>query len=252
MQAPRFVFALPFASVFVYCALFITASLASIHQAHAFFDKQWPSIESPPGSKAAWVADDMVQNGVPMRIKHFVSDMPAAAVVSHYKKSWQKAIGKKKPAINNIGDWTVIGYAQNDFLMTVQVRDIKSGSEGFMAVSQLPKAIADNTIAFDQDFPRPPGTTVMSDTRSRDMNKKGKTLILENSNSVISNVAFYKRKMKANGWSLGKYGDEMFRTDSSAAYLFFRRNKEACTITVVRSVNKIGSTIVANVANVSL
>ena len=48
--------------------LLLFASLLASGTSFASFFDRWPEIPSPPESKVAWVAQNMTQNGVPMKI----------------------------------------------------------------------------------------------------------------------------------------------------------------------------------------
>ena len=203
----------------------------------------WPEIKDPPHSKVVWVGDDMTQNGVAMQIKTFASDLDVKSVIEFYRNSWAALSLAAKPVENDLGEWKVIGYQQGDYLVTVQVRpQEKNGSEGHMAVSKLPTFKGQPEL--DSTFPRLPGTKILSDTRSQDAGKIGKTLILTNSNSVQSNQKYYESAMLQQGWTAAQSSSPQ---DANGVYLYFQRSKEACVLTISRDPKAGGSQIVVNV-----
>lgn len=227
--------------------------LASVKTSASLFDR-WPEIPHPPQSKVAWVAENMVQNGVPMKIKTFSSELDKESVVDFYKSVWGN--GQVKPEINELGEWSVIGMIEGDYLMTVQAKkssDKESkGSEGFLAISTLPKSAEQGSIRVDDSFPKLPGTKVMSDTRSLDTGRAGKTLVLENNYSVRSNASFYMSRLESKGWSIDPMSKEAHQGAVNNTYLYFRKDNQSCTITITKLKEKIGSSVVINITNTSV
>jgi hypothetical protein len=221
-----------------------STSLASI------FGK-WPAISDPPQSKVAWVAENMTQNGVPMKIKNFTSTLNTKSIVDFYVSQWSKN-SKLKPAVNKAGEWTIVGIIDGDYVLTVQTKKNKQGSEGFMAVSSILAAAKANTIRSDTRFPRLPGTKMISDTRSLDSNRVGKTLILNNDHSVRSNGSFYLNTLKEKGWVVDPIAKKAYNSAVNKAYLYFRRKNESCTITITRLQKAIGSSVIVNLSTTSV
>jgi hypothetical protein len=213
--------------------------------------KKWPVIPDPPRSNVAWVAENMRQNGVPMKIRNFSSKLDSRAIVEFYRATWTNK-RDPQPVVNKVGEWTVIGIVKDDFVLTVQTKNAKKGSEGFLAVSTLPAAAASGAIEVDKEFPRLPGTQIMSDTRSVDSLKVGKTLIMKNNHSVRSNTTFYMNRMKSRGWTIDPIAKEASSNATQIAYLFFKRGKVGCTITVTPMDKEIGSAIVVSITNTSV
>lgn len=225
--------------------------LASVNASASLFDR-WPEIPHPPQSKVAWVAENMVQNGVPMKIKTFSSELDKKSIVDFYKSYWSK--GKVKPEINELGEWSIIGMIEGDYMMTVQAKkSTGSGeSEGFLAISTLPKSIEKGSITVDNSFPRLPGTKVMSDTRSIDTGRAGKTLVLENNHSVRSNASFYMSRLESKGWNIDPMSREAHKGSVHNTYLYFKKNNQSCTITITKLKKIIGSSIVISITNTSV
>lgn len=227
------------------------AALVLSSNSFAFGFKKWPVIPDPPKSQVAWVADNMTQNGVPMKIKNFSSKLGKQAIVEFYRATWTNK-RDPQPVVNKVGEWTVIGIVKNDYVITVQTKNAKTGSEGFLTVSTLPAAAASGDIELDMEFPRLPGTQIMSDTRSVDSLKAGKTLILKNNHSVRSNTTFYLNRMRSRGWTIDPMAKEASSNATQVAYLFFKRGKVGCTITVTSMDKEIGSAIVVSISNTSV
>lgn len=231
--------------------LLLAGLLVSSASFASFFDK-WPEIPSPPESKVAWVAQNMTQNGVPMKIQNFSSRLGVKEITDYYMSAWTKG-GGQKPVINEAGEWTVVGKIDDGYLLTVQAKRTKNGngSEGFLAVSTLLASAKSDSIRSDTTFPRLPGTKMLSDTRSMDEGRFGKTLMMKNNHSVRSNASFYKNNLKSKGWSLDPATSEVQRLSGNNAYLYFSRNDESITMTITRIKNEFGSSIIVNISNTS-
>ncbi len=201
----------------------------------------------------AWVAQNMTQNGVPMKIQTFSSKLDAQSIAKFYISAWSKN-GGPEPVVNKANEWTIIGKIQRGYVLTVQAKKTKngSGSEGFLAVSTLISSIKSDSIRSDTKFPRLPGTKMMSDTRSLDSGRAGKTLILKNDHSVGSNTSFYLSNLKSKGWSIDPMTERASRTSGHSAYLYFNRNDESITLTITRIQHETGSSIVVNITKTSV
>lgn len=208
----------------------------------------WPEITDPPRATVQWVGDNITHNSVPMKIKIFASDLDVMSVFDFYRQQWSSLTIQGKPVENDLGEWKVIGYQQGDYLVTVQARTLQNkGSEGYLAVSKLPAL--KSKPALDNQFPRLPGTEVLSDTRSEDQGKIGKTLVFRNNHSVDSNVRYYEKAMPDQGWVESRATEP--RPDSGGSMLYYQRKKDACSVVVSRS-NQGGSIITVSVVNTSL
>lgn len=232
--------------------LLLFASLLASGTSFASFFDRWPEIPSPPESKVAWVAQNMTQNGVPMKIQNFSSRLGVKEITGYYMSTWTKGNGQK-PVINEAGEWTVVGKIDGGYLLTVQAKRTKngSGSEGFLAVSTLLASAKSDSIRSDTSFPRLPGTKMLSDTRSMDAGRFGKTLMMKNNHSVRSNASFYMSNLKSKGWSIDPTTAEVQRLSGKSTYLYFSRDNESISMTITRIEHKIGSSIIVNINNTS-
>ncbi|MFV2005179.1 MAG: hypothetical protein ACC650_08220 [Gammaproteobacteria bacterium] len=232
--------------------VWLTLLLGSNASVASFFNK-WPEMPVPPQSKVAWVAEDIIQNGVPMKIQNFSSKLDTKSITDFYVSTWSKSSGPK-PVVNKSAEWTIIGRIDGGYLLTVQTKKSKNGlgSEGFLAVSTLLASLKSGSIGPDTSFPRLSGTKILSDTLSKDLGRTGKTLILKNNYSVRSNTSFYLNKMKAKGWIIDPFSKESQRSAVNSTYLYFNRNNESLTITITRLSSEMGSSIVVNITNISV
>lgn len=223
----------------------LTVSVLFVWQQRLLWAEDWPEMIIPPSSNVQWVGKDMVQNGVPMQIQSFSSDSGVADVLAYYRDNWNT--GSKFQAVeNNVGDWQIIGKQVGDYMLTVQVKNgSTSSSEGYMAISKLP--VFDGDSKLDESFPRLGGTSVVSDTRSNDDGKKAKTLILQNSYSVQSNISFYEANLPSKGWQK-RQSRPSGKSDVPGHVMYFERSGEACHIVINQDRNGKTVTLV-NLSN---
>lgn len=202
---------------------------AGMLQSQVTFAAQWPDVVAPPRSTVAWVADDLNQNGVPMQIQTFTSATSLDELMQFYRQQWTS---DEQAAIENqLGEWYVIGQRQGDYYVTVQARQVgKNASEGFIAVNQL-KSLLSGRADVDDEFPRLGGTTLVSNTTTRDSSRAAKTLLMENSYTVNANGSFYAGELKSAGWALRK-NFERPEAGRNTQVLHFEKDAEACAITL--------------------
>lgn len=163
----------------------------------------WTSVESPPLASLEWVAQDMVYNGISMRVQFFRSKVAPVDVLAYYRQQWTEG-GRRNYVENNFGPWKMISHGTGDYLVTVQVRPAGSGnSEGYL--SQRPLKTPPRQI-LGQGFVLPPGSEVVNDIQSRDGDRQGRTLLAFNSLAVEANAAFFRSNLEREGWSLVSEG----------------------------------------------
>lgn len=208
----------------------------------------WPEMEAPPRARVQAVAEDMKYNGVPMRIRKFTSDASAESVLAFYRQRWNEG-AKLKPVLNTLGEWQIIGRQSGDYYQTVQVKPRESGgSEGLLGATKLPSLTERPNV--DTNFPRMPGTQVISDVDSSDDGRVAKTLILKNDHSVTSNVSFYQSTMPTQDWRQN-LGFGRNQNNHSSQALYFERRKESANVTINHD-PKGGTMVVINIVTSSL
>ncbi len=203
--------------------------------------EDWPEISHPPESKVVWVGDDINQNGLPMKVKKFNSDLDIQGVIGFYRAEWSTD-SEFTPVENDLDDWKIIGKQTGDFYLTVQAKlSEDSTSEGFLTVSKLPVVSAIGPD-LDTDFPVMSGTDLMSKTSTNDIGSSGETLVFKNDFSIQSNVSFYKSEMRSLGWDITREDIQpSTSTGDIAKFIYFKRSKEACSIVI--SSNEHGDTV---------
>ena len=161
-----------------------------------------PRLPAPPKSRTGMLGDDMKVNGIDMDIRQFQSDMSLPEVVRYYSQYWPKGTSDKPGYMVTqiMKPWTIVTRAENEYLMTVQVKPEKSGSSGYLAISRLPDP--DIEPAMGKGFPTLHGSTAMNDVESTDLGKRGRTMTFVNDRSADANASYYRNYYQARGWTL--------------------------------------------------
>lgn len=162
-----------------------------------------PKFPPPPHSHITKIGDSMTYNGIPMEIRLFGSRETAREVIDYYKGIWPKG-DENNPGYSvttALAPWTIITYVKKGYLMTVQVAPAEKskGSSGYLAISRMPAADA-GPPDLGNGFPKLRGSFVANDIQSKDLIKKGRTIILSNSASVGTNANFYRDHYLNQGW----------------------------------------------------
>ncbi len=198
----------------------------------------WTTVEEPPLASLEWVAQDMVYNGVPMRIQFFRSKAAPPEVLAHYRQRWTDG-GRRHYVENNLGPWKVISRALNDYFVTVQVRPAAAGTEGYL--SQRPLKAPPRPV-LGQGFPLPPGSEVVNDILSRDDNRQGRTLLAFNPLPVEANATFFRNSLTGEGWTMASEGNAR---NGGRQMVLQKGNQElSLALTVAGGRTAVGATIV--------
>ena len=219
-----------------------TITAALLLSAPIAYGNDWPEVERPPKAHVQSVAETMKYNGIPMRIRQFSSELSVGAIVAFYRDRWSDN-GKSRVVLNTLGDWQIVGRQVGDYYETVQVKARgQGGSEGFIGISKLFSLPQPPQV--DMQFPRMPGSHVISDIDSNDAGKAAKTIIFKNDSSVASNTSYYQATMPAQEW---KHHRGFGGPQSNGSHvLYFERKKESASL-VINPDPKGGTVVVVNI-----
>lgn len=154
----------------------------------------WPTVPLPENSKGETVSRHMTYNGLPMRASRFSTTQEVEEIVAFYARKWNG-----KYVVDQLEGKTIIGHADGDHYVTVEVEPAGGGSEGTVGIVEMPAEGAKPELG--KDFYRPGGTEVISDITYHDTPNETRTLVLQNQLSPYVNQQHYLRRMRANGWS---------------------------------------------------
>lgn len=205
------------------------------------FDNEWPTIPVPENSSIVVVADKMLFNGIPMKTWELKALMKPDELQKFYMTAWavpsdSADINTPGHLIKTIPGYRVISRVEENYLLTVQVRDQKTASSrALLAISKITRDKNREYILGD-GFPALTGTTFINDIEAIDGPKKSRTLIATSEAPLQSVARFYRTTMMRNGWL--EITKNIVITNKGGA-MIFQRNKEEMNITLSPDQNTV-------------
>lgn len=167
--------------------------------------QNWPVIILPKDVQAFDIGQQVAVNGMPMRAQGFVSSAKPAQLVEQFRQSLGKPLVE-----NTIGSKLILGRAQGEHYLTVQIEPAGMGSRGVVAVTHLKAAYdaqADNQASAERLLSRlPSGSRLLSQMASQDGGKLSRHLIIINSHSEALNRDRLKSLMAEDGFVFEREG----------------------------------------------
>lgn len=175
--------------------------VASLFGTAAAAEEGWPVPHLPDGLQTFAIGQQMTVNGLPMRLRGFVS--PRA--VDDLLPAMRASLGQ--PLVEDSrGAKHVLGRAEGNYYITVQVEASQSGSRGTVAVTDLGAASKGhqahriNTARWLDRLPA--GSTLASDLSADDANRKAQHLVFVNRHGASRNREGLVTLMKSDGYAL--------------------------------------------------
>ncbi len=155
-----------------------------------------PEFPAPRAGHLEWVANNMRYSGIPMQIKELVTKETPQQVIDFYKQSW----GGQPPYFHEyeVGGWKAIATLRQRCFYTVQVKADGKGARALLGVSARPENRQPRPAG--AGFPVPAGSRVVNDIDHFDDGKIGRTLLIMNGLPPETNVDYYRRALKSDGW----------------------------------------------------
>ena len=161
----------------------------------------WPAPKLPDGIDSFNVGDQITVNGLPMRLRGFVSAKRPAALLDEFRFSLGKPLVE-----NTVGTKTVLGRAEGGFYVSVEVEPTGTGSKGVVAVTDLKTMMqqhaqraTDNARWLDR---LPPGSSIASQMTSSDAGRAANHIVIVNTHSERLNSDALTSLMRADGYQL--------------------------------------------------
>jgi len=212
----------------------VLAALLALASAGAHADG-WPDVPMPDGAQGEWVARDMVNNGLPMRASRYQVPMTPAQLVEYLRRAWNGMV-----VVDEIGEQTIVGHAQDDHYVTVDIRREGTGSVAQVGIVRM--SAQRPSTAPGKDFPRPSGSRVVNDIEYID--EPGRTLSVEAPLSPYQSDTYYRQRLPGDGWKLDVAGSRPCVAMSVQCSSSYSRGKETMVLTFTRMAE--GTSIVAN------
>lgn len=153
----------------------------------------WPDVPVPEGSSGQWVTRHMINNGLHMRVSRHRMQADPQALVGFYRRQWPSEV-----VVNEVGSKTIVGHAQGDHFITIEISRDGAGSEAQIGIMKMPKEKPRQPLG--AGFLKPAGAQVLNDIQYLD--NPGRTLSLQTALSPQQSEAFYRSRLPGQGWKL--------------------------------------------------
>jgi hypothetical protein len=212
-------------------------------------DATWPQVRVPQQVETFEIGQEMVVNGMPVRMRGFVSPASPAALTTSFRQVLGEPLMEDRR-----GNTLVLGRGQGRYYLTVQLTPAGSGTRGLIALTKPP---IDKEEAADTPATRrllaalPPGSTLASHTSSIDDGIRADHDAFINSHSLGINSEYVQRMLRADGFNFERESGPSPAAEvrkhffADARTLFFRR-PDAEAIAVLFSDGNGKSVIVLN------
>ena len=179
----------------LWCSLAIPASAG---------EADLDSVPLPPGAVIRIVALDSVQNGRRVSIATLESAQSIEETLSFYRQAWAEPRGTLPGHIEETaGDWQIISRLEDPLNLVVQLRNGKSGVEGFIS------ALSIEPVATPGNLPLPSGGELLSSTSTQDGPLHATTSVVASIARTGQVAAFYRDRLARKGWKLASDRSEL-------------------------------------------
>lgn len=193
--------------------------------AEATAQASWPVIALPKGVTQFDIAQQMTANGVPLRMQGILSAVAPGQVATLFRESLGQPLVE-----NTLGPKLVLGRAQGEFYVTVQLEPAGTGTRGLIAVTKLSSALEGRDASRTEELHVlsrfPTGSKRISQMSSVDGRNAAEHQVLINNLGVDLNVEHVKRMLSNDGYTLERETAKVSNARSRSASgttLFFKR-----------------------------
>ena len=114
--------------------LLLVIALGALLPHGAVLARDWPDVPLPEGAQGEWVSRHMVYNGLNMRASRFMVAAKADAVEAFYRQAWKGEVVR-----NTLGRKTILGRADGDHFITVELTAKGGGTQGQIGIMEMAK-----------------------------------------------------------------------------------------------------------------
>jgi hypothetical protein len=194
----------------------------------------WPQVDLPKNIRPFDIGQQVTVNGMPMRMQGFVSPAGPARTIESFRRSLGQPLVE-----NQLGNKRILGRAQGEYYLSVQIEPAGMGSRGVIAMTNLKTTFEDRSDtreANERWLSRlPSGSRLISRMVSQDAGRLSNHLVIVNTYSESINRDRLKSLMSDDGFALEREGvpdagmaASLPDSLGSSIALFFRgANKEA-------------------------
>lgn len=186
----------------------------------------WPVVPLPEDSQGEWVSRDMNYNGINMRASRFVTTGQVEDIKAYYQDLW-----RGESVVNDIAGKTVIGHAEGNHFITVELKPLGGGTEGIIGVMEMFEGEMEFTLG--EGFATPGGSQVYNDIRYYDGPRESRTVALQNNHSPFVNHQFYYHQLRMQGWHISSDPTQC-RSYSNSCVAGFEKNRKTLNLVISR------------------
>ena len=228
--------------------------------AHAGAAASWPSVALPAGATTFQVGEQMSMNGMPTRLRGFVTRSTPFETAAWFRQSLGKPLVE-----NHLLGKLVLGRAEGDYYVSVLLEPLPGehgdtrGTRGTVTVSNLKAAYEkrDGAQALKERMLArlPTGSRLMNQLSSTERGRATAYILARNGHSQQLNRDHLVRRLESEGYLLereampdAKQAKALPAQVAAGRTLFFKgKDKEA--MAVIRPAEEAGSTVVLQTIN---
>lgn len=218
---------------------------------NALAQASWPTIALPREIGAFDIGKQVSVNGLPMRMQGFVSALKPVQLAEWFRQHMGKPLVE-----STLPNRLILGRAQGEYYLTVQLETAGTGTRGVAAVTHLRAAYdnqAENGINTEHWLSRlPAGSKLMNKMISEDAGKISIYLLVINTQSESLNRDRLKNLMRSDGFELeheampdAKAAARLPEGSRNGKTLFFKGPGKEAMVTLYRD-SKGSTAIVLN------
>ena len=207
---------------------FCLVALAAL-TAHA--EENWPTPHLPAGLETFAIGQQMTVNGLPMRLRGFLSPHAPADLLPALRTSLGQPLVE-----DSSGATQVLGRAEGNYYITVQIEGTASGSRGTVAITDIAGALRGHPV-YRGSTARwldrlPAGSTIASDLSSNDGGRTSQHLVYINRQGAMRNRDGLLALMKSDGYALER---EVAGAAAGVGTLYFSAPGKEAMAVIARS-----------------
>ena len=196
--------------------------------------ESWPSPHLPDGLETFAIGQEMRVNGLPMRLRGFVSPRATAELLQALRMSLGNPLVE-----DTSGSAHVLGRAEGNHYISVRIEGTPSGSRGTVAVTDLGTASKRysqhrNNLARWLDR-LPAGSTITSDLVSEEDGREAQHLVFVNRQGAGRNRDGLVALLKNDGFRLEREVSDGATFGAGAGTLYFAAPGKEAMAVIARS-----------------
>lgn len=204
-----------------------------------------PEIELPPSAKSFSVGENIVLNGLPMRMRGFHADGSLREL-----KAWFHRCLGAQAVENRWGDTVILGKAEGKYYLTVQLKPGREGVEGVVAISDF--RTGDSLERYRERTNRllsglPHDSMLVSDMTAQDGNKSSWHAVVANRQGAQLNSERVQAWLTGQGFAL----EHEAHTGSDGRSLYFKGAGKEAIVTIARETDQQTVIVINTISTLS-